>query len=330
VPERFETKMKLDTRIRWTGCVEIGAWFTALLAIAGWGSRWAWFLDIPSHFRWQYALALMIGALTAIYAKRIKLGLFFGGLAVLNAWPLIIYANPWHREPPALAQSTSIRLVSVNVYSDNPTPQKVVDWVRATNADVVFLMEVTPDWEDLMQPLKTIYPHQRWSARLDNFGVALLSKVAPAQLEILELGETEVPTFRAVYAQGRESWVFYGTHPVPPGNEEHWRWRNEQLHLLARKVKGESSPVIVAGDFNATPYASIFQDFLKETGLRDSTVGRGPQNSWPVQRWIFRIPLDHVLVPPRSTVLRRELGPDVGSDHFPVLTEIVLPPNPAP
>jgi endonuclease/exonuclease/phosphatase family metal-dependent hydrolase len=30
-------------------------------------------------------------------------------------------------------------------------------------------------------------------------------------------------------------------------------------------------------------------------------------------------------VPPEATVLRREVGPDIGSDHLPIEAEIVLP-----
>jgi len=49
------------------------------------------------------------------------------------------------------------------------------------------------------------------------------------------------------------------------------------------------------------------------------------QDTWHAHLPAPRIPIDHVLVPPEATVLRREVGPDIGSDHLPIEAEIVLP-----
>ena len=39
----------------------------------------------------------------------------------------------------------------------------------------------------------------------------------------------------------------------------------------------------------------------------------------------MRIPIDQVFVPPNAIVTRRVVGPDIGSDHFPVEATIALP-----
>ena len=36
------------------------------------------------------------------------------------------------------------------------------------------------------------------------------------------------------------------------------------------------------------------------------------------------IPIDHVLVTPQWLVVEREVGPNLGSDHLPVIVQIAL------
>jgi endonuclease/exonuclease/phosphatase (EEP) superfamily protein YafD len=49
------------------------------------------------------------------------------------------------------------------------------------------------------------------------------------------------------------------------------------------------------------------------------------QPSWNARRPFVRIPIDHIFAPPGATVVRRTIGPDVGSDHFPVEADLLLP-----
>ena len=84
-------------------------------------------------------------------------------------------------------------------------------------------------------------------------------------------------------------------------------------------------PCPAGGDFNATPWCRAFRRLVSASGLVDTALGRGVQTTWNARYPAPRIPIDHVLVPPTAIVLRRQVGPDVGSDHFPVEAEFVLP-----
>jgi vancomycin resistance protein VanJ len=84
-------------------------------------------------------------------------------------------------------------------------------------------------------------------------------------------------------------------------------------------------PVLVAGDFNTPVESRIFQAHWSE-GLQDafSRVGRGlgmtKYNGW------IRVRIDHVLAGPRWYLRRTEIGYDLGSDHRPLIVDLVLPP----
>ena len=80
--------------------------------------------------------------------------------------------------------------------------------------------------------------------------------------------------------------------------------------------------MIVIGDLNLTPWSPRFRALLDDGGLGDSRVGFGHHATWPVWFPLLLIPIDHVLADPEIKVYRREVGPAVGSDHYPVLVEL--------
>jgi endonuclease/exonuclease/phosphatase (EEP) superfamily protein YafD len=115
------------------------------------------------------------------------------------------------------------------------------------------------------------------------------------------------------------------SHPLPPGSAEYSRLRNDQLRALAAKVRESNVPTIVLGDLNATPWSPYFRELLRASGLRNTSQGRGLYGSWPAGLPIGRIPLDHCLVSPSLHVMDKQLGPQVGSDHLPVVIDLQIP-----
>ena len=79
------------------------------------------------------------------------------------------------------------------------------------------------------------------------------------------------------------------------------------------------------GDYNATPWSRPFWRFVDRSGLCDSRAGFGVQASFPAMSAVLRIPIDHVLVSCSIGVRDRRIGRDVGSDHLPVIVDLVLP-----
>jgi endonuclease/exonuclease/phosphatase (EEP) superfamily protein YafD len=79
------------------------------------------------------------------------------------------------------------------------------------------------------------------------------------------------------------------------------------------------------GDFNATPWSRPYRRLHNGTGTCDTRAGYGVQASYPADSWLLRIPIDHVLASCNVGVRDRRIGPDVGSDHLPVIVDLVLP-----
>jgi endonuclease/exonuclease/phosphatase (EEP) superfamily protein YafD len=98
--------------------------------------------------------------------------------------------------------------------------------------------------------------------------------------------------------------------------------QRDRLLLGAAKKIGElSGPVVVSGDFNATPLTPIFNDLLK---IADITASRFYVSTFPSKLKWFGIPIDHILVR-HMRVKRINALPAIGSDHRPLKAALLLP-----
>jgi len=122
-----------------------------------------------------------------------------------------------------------------------------------------------------------------------------------------------------------------GTPVTVLGVHLHWplgatnsRLRNEELAGIASFAAGMTGPLIVAGDFNVTPWSRHFRVALERSGLNDCAAGHGLAPSWPAQVPPFGIRIDHCWTSKHWRSADVRLGPSLGSDHLPLIADLVL------
>ena len=100
--------------------------------------------------------------------------------------------------------------------------------------------------------------------------------------------------------------------PVRP-----WRADRRDVALVAARawVREATGPVMVIGDFNATPWSAAFKDLVRDAHLRNSLEGFGVQPTWPENHIIVGIPIDHQGFTRQLTAVDRWTGPGFGSSH---------------
>ncbi len=305
------------------GCVEVSVLLGTLATVAGFLGQVHWLLELASHFRLQLAVALIATASIAGAAGRRRLALMSAMPALVNAALVLLAARP---DSPANvpAGAPRLRILSLNVHTANDRADLVIDVIRRTRPDVIVLMEVNAAWMAELAPLRSEYPFELSDPREDNFGVALLARERPTVSELTELGPAEVPSVWADLRLGTEPVRLLGTHPLPPVSAGYAAARNGQLAAVANWCALQPLPVVVVGDLNTTPYSPVFASLLRQGRLTSPRPGWGVDVTWsPRKLRGLGLPLDHCLTGRGLSVVRREVLGEVGSDHRPLLVELV-------
>lgn len=301
------------------------------------GAESVWVLEMPIHFQAQWLMLglLALAALSYACLRERRFGwldrmLLVAGLGLVSYSALTVTGQtPALR---ALAPSTPqgerigrLRILSANLYSPNQNHQAILDLIAVGDFDVIFLMELNTPWRESLTPLTNRYPHQMTNPDdRGNFGIGFWSRIPCESCEMDKFGFRDV---HAVLRLPQEVRVrFIGLHPMPPISQHRWEERNRVFAEVTRLLQAEPTlPVIVAGDMNASRYAPSFQRWCRESGLRDAghhVMGR----SWPTGtlQTVLATRIDHILVDDSWRVDSFRIGPDIGSDHYPLMAEVSL------
>jgi endonuclease/exonuclease/phosphatase (EEP) superfamily protein YafD len=300
----------------------------AVVTVLGFfGSLW-WIFDLFSHFRVQLLAGLVLLSALLLVRREIKSSIALAIFAGVNLGTIVpLYVG---QAPIAADDSFTHRALLANVNTRSGKPELLVQVIQQFKPDIIVLEEVDDAWLSALQQELSAYPHMEAAPRADNFGIALYSRYPIRRGEIIYVGDAEVPTVIAEIESPAGVFTVIGTHPVPPGSAENSRLRDGQLGQLPELVRNASSPVLLLGDLNVTPWSYAFRRLVRESGLRDSSRGRGVQPTWPTFMPLFWIPIDHCLYGAGIQVTDKIVGPGIGSDHYPLIVNFVLEPSQEP
>ena len=301
--------------------------YTALVLIvagivAGECGRLWWFLDLFSHFQVQY-LVILAGPILWFGFRKKKRRVGVGLVACV--WLLWKILPLWLDTSQHSTGRSNLKLMSVNVYAGNSDYDAVLDVVGMERPDIVVFQEVTTSWAAKLKSLREKYPHSKIDAREDAFGMAMFSRFPFEMVETKLVGQ--VPWIEAtVNVEGSKVTVL-SAHTLPPMGEQNSKRRNSQLKSIVATQKRAAVagvPLIVAGDLNCTPWSPHMRDALHDGKLVSTRHGFGVLPSWPARRPVLWIPIDHVLVSPEIGVVDFRTGGETGSDHLPLIVDLVL------
>jgi len=281
-----------------------------------------WRLELCSHFRVQYFLGLGVVALLLLIPRKRRNAAIFGVLAFVNLSVILPLYFGKVSAPASAGQP--VRAILMNVNTANKNSAGVADVIRRYSPDVVVLEEVNRRWLSELVPALTGYGYSKQAPREDNFGIALFSKFPLSQCTVEYIGDAEVPSIVAEIETSQGKCTMLATHPLPPAGSEYARLRNGQLAQLPGWVHRATSPLVLLGDLNVSPWSPYFKRLIRDSGLRDSSQGRGVHPSWPTFSPMLLIPIDHCLYSRGIAIVDRRTGPYVGSDHLPLIVDFVV------
>ena len=291
-----------------------------VVAVVGLAAPWLarlWLgFDALSHFI-PHFMALAAGAFVCLrYPDR-------RGLLVMLALPVLAvllvagigwwHASPGFETPPAPGR---VRVMGFNVLSRNRDLDAIEAEVRRNRPDILGMPEFFRNKLSLHARLKDILPHHANCAHKKFCNLALFSRwpIDSVKAASRWLGP---PYLHAVVRMPQGAVHVFIVHTLRfPWVGSQYR----QMGAMARIVRRQQGPVIVMGDFNASPFSVTLEHFLEKTGLRRLTW----LPSWPA--WPAPLPqlaIDHVFVSPHWRLAAGPwVGRAAGSDHLPVILEL--------
>lgn len=309
---------------RLVNLVHAGVFASLVSTVCSYFGSLNFFLDLFSHFRLIYTVAFVLGIVLALIQKKKRLALAWSiGLLINSAAMAPLF---WGGNTGPSVDGIPLRVMTINVLRKNQDKQAAVQAVVNARPDIVVGIETDKPWADAFEKaLKTDYPHYKIADRADNYGILIFSRHPIEKVDVFESPVAYVPTIRATILTEKSTVVVYGIHTFPPLSDFNALSLKTQLGDVAKRIRAETGPVILMGDLNSTPWSYYFRTFLTNSGLIDSMRGFGPQSSWPSNLPKIGIPIDHILTTPGIATTRRTVLGDVGSDHRPVVADLLLP-----
>ena len=274
---------------------------------------WWWPLALLSNFRPQFIAGLAVAAILLALAGRRSLA--WVSLAALAVNMILVVPLYLGSPAPVAAGSPVLRILIFNVSEDNERIDEVLESFHTSGADLIFIFEGSPRWEEAINGAELSYDLSPGLRTAFGFGNAILVREGmEVELDGVRVGPNTPRARELDMVFGGVPIRILAVHPPSPTSGQKARDRNEQLAGVADWADSQELPVIVVGDLNASPWSPAFQPLAKSE-LINSVHGFGLQATWPAVLGPFGVPIDHLLHSSELTTVTRETGPSLGSEH---------------
>ena len=288
-----------------------------------------WLVELAAHWQWLCAVvgAISLGVL-ALARPRGSMGRGWSALAVLALGGSFLWQPamlPRGTEPADPGTVLTVGTANLNAATTDFGP--LTNWLASADApDVVFLQEFTELAQQALTRNPAVsarYPHRLAVPQPDPFGLAVLSRHPLSGMQTLQPQDLrDTLRLRATVAWNGRAVYLSALHPMPPLDERFAQARDRALVQEAQHLTQAGGLSLMAGDLNITPWARGL--FAVEGSMRRAN-GMAP--SWPSAfGWLSVLPLDHVLASSGWQVVGGGIGPDLGSDHRPVVVRLTVAP----
>ena len=250
-------------------------------------------------------------------------------VALVQAWFILPFTPIWRRqsadfEPPT-DKGEELKLLACNVKMSNDRSSELEGEIRRQDPDIVVLMEVDQRWRDALSTLFSNYPTVIDRTQNNSYGMILASKFALSDTVVECLLTDGVPSIvTTVTTPEGQRFRLYSIHPEPPVPHRGTEGRDGETALVALRVKDETLPVLVTGDLNDVAWSGTTERFRRISRLLDPRIGRKVFSTFDASFPLIRWPLDHLFHSAEFRLKAMCRLPACGSDHFPVLFNLVL------
>lgn len=307
--------------------------FASALALIALGSWLAGYFSIDlvpgqpllESLRLHIAALMLVLAVVLFLARARWRGLVLAIIAVVAlAQDVVLINDLFSRRPDtsALADAPKLKLLHFNVLRGNDNGAAIADYIEASGADIVTVLEALP-----LQPhfarLAATYPYRMGCDSAAACDTVLMSKLPFENGRVRELsyfspGRLILTEFD--FAGKRIGFVaVHLTKPYFDGVADGEIW------MLRRRLDTLPQPLIVAGDFNAAVWSKNLKGLIDGNDL---LIGPDLPGTWPPRFGRFGVPIDNVFSRAPLVITKLEALPSsMGSNHLGLTAEIALLPE---
>jgi endonuclease/exonuclease/phosphatase (EEP) superfamily protein YafD len=285
------------------------------------GARWSWMLELTTHFRVQYLVVTAATLVLVALRRKWAACAVLVAAGAVSAAPVLPYLS-LPIAPSASAQPAVVKVLTVNVSYRQFSVRRLFEIVRNADPDVLVVQELTPHADSVLKDFDTAFPYFHKFPADGPRGIGIWSRYELESAATFALGRLPAIEARVHAPQG--SFTVIGAHLSSPMRPRRAAARNSELRELGVRSAAIEGPLVVAGDFNITPYSPYFADWLEVSGLTDTRRGRTLAPSWPTMVPLVGIPIDHVAVNSGFAIRSHQRLPNFESDHYGILAELTL------
>jgi vancomycin resistance protein VanJ len=294
------------------------------------GESWSLIALFNSIAHLLFLPAIVLLPLALLLRRRVTTLLVLPALLAF----LLGYGAAFMPRSASASDTESLDVLTYNMKSITSNFDPLVAIIREANADVVALQELSqPMSEHLAEVLAEEYPYQAMHT--------FPNDPVPGQGVLSRYPIVDDEYWRVHLAMQRVTLsvngplVFYNVHPIMPLSRNGFDRRAEEITDLLERARKETSPVLLAGDFNMSDQSADYwrltaryQDSYREAGWgfgftfpAEMSMFRGnpylPQNLPPLVR------LDYVFHDASYEAVEARVWPTSGgSDHLPVFVSL--------
>ncbi len=295
---------------------KVGVLGIILLSILGYFGEFSYLLDLTSHFKLQYLIGGIIGLFYFTFKRR-KPWVIVSLICILINLAEIA---PWYWPNRAIAtpveSSIPLKVLQSNLLFQNQHYEKLLTFVRSETPDIAAFMEVKGKWKEQLETLRDILPYAVLKGDIALYSSLPLERFYEGSLDSRKRG-----VIAQISLPGKILSIMVA-HTNIPLSKNLFKSRNQQLKALSDYVAPLDTPAIVLGDFNISLWSPIYKKFVKNAQLQNARSGFGIMPTWPSPNPLFSIPIDHCFVNQKIQVLKTRKGPNIGSDHLPLVTDL--------
>lgn len=215
------------------------------------------------------------------------------------------------RSPPSAHQ---LRVYTQNLhFSHKPShwTRNALSWIQS---DILVFQEINSAVFSTFRRIDDLFPYRVFveSPRNAKEQLAILSSQPIAEYQVFKPSPAAMPALiaRIVLSDGMSVWLVV-VHARNPVLAKGMIARDDFLEQLSDRVNQLQGPVIIAGDFNATPYTPPYRDFVESAQVAEACLTPG---TFPKASKGLGLPIDHILVR-GGTIMNLSASRLFGSDH---------------